>query len=90
MDVAQAIKQKTIDLGFYACNFPESVGAPVCRILNSAWLNASWARLYALTTSGRRRNLDGLREIRSKTLSHPAIRGGKDGCVAMTEARWQV
>ena len=25
-DVAQSIKQKTIDLGFYACNFPESVG----------------------------------------------------------------
>ena len=25
-DVAQEIKQKTIDLGFYACNFPEEVG----------------------------------------------------------------
>ena len=25
-DVAAKIKQKTIDLGFYACNFPESVG----------------------------------------------------------------
>lgn len=26
MEVAERIKQKTIDLGFYACNFPESVG----------------------------------------------------------------
>ena len=25
-DVANAIRQKTIDLGFYACNFPESAG----------------------------------------------------------------
>ena len=25
-EIAQEIKQKTIDLGFYACNFPESVG----------------------------------------------------------------
>ena len=25
-DVAERIKQKTIDLGFYACNFPEEVG----------------------------------------------------------------
>ena len=25
-EIAQDIKQKTIDLGFYACNFPESVG----------------------------------------------------------------
>ncbi|MEM7686611.1 MAG: acyl-CoA dehydrogenase family protein, partial [Pseudomonadota bacterium] len=24
--IAERIKQKTIDLGFYACNFPESVG----------------------------------------------------------------
>ena len=26
-EIAQDIKQKTIDMGFYACNFPESVGA---------------------------------------------------------------
>ena len=25
-EIARSIKQKTIDLGFYACNFPESVG----------------------------------------------------------------
>ena len=25
-DLAQQIKQKTLDLGFYACNFPEEVG----------------------------------------------------------------
>ena len=25
-EIAQEIKQKTLDLGFYACNFPESVG----------------------------------------------------------------
>ena len=25
-EIAQDIKQKTLDLGFYACNFPESVG----------------------------------------------------------------
>ena len=25
-EIAQDIKQKTIDLGFYACNFPEEVG----------------------------------------------------------------
>ncbi len=25
-EIAQEIKRKTIDLGFYACNFPQSVG----------------------------------------------------------------
>ena len=25
-EIAQQIKQKTLELGFYACNFPESVG----------------------------------------------------------------
>ena len=25
-EIAQDIKQKTLELGFYACNFPESVG----------------------------------------------------------------
>jgi len=25
-EIAQDIKRKTLDLGFYACNFPESVG----------------------------------------------------------------
>ena len=25
-EIAQRIKQKTLDLGFYACNFPEEVG----------------------------------------------------------------
>ena len=25
-EIAQEIKRKTIELGFYACNFPESVG----------------------------------------------------------------
>ena len=25
-EIAERIKQKTIDLGFYACNFPEEVG----------------------------------------------------------------
>ena len=25
-EIAQEIKNKTIDLGFYACNFPEEVG----------------------------------------------------------------
>ena len=25
-EIAREIKQKTLDLGFYACNFPESVG----------------------------------------------------------------
>jgi acyl-CoA dehydrogenase len=25
-DIAQQIKQKTLDLGFYACNFPQEVG----------------------------------------------------------------
>ena len=25
-EIAQDIKQKTIDIGFYACNFPEDVG----------------------------------------------------------------
>ena len=32
-EVAEEIKRKTIDLGFYACNFPESVG---CAGLNHA------------------------------------------------------
>ena len=26
-DIAAEIKRKTIELGFYACNFPESVGS---------------------------------------------------------------
>ncbi len=32
-DVAEKIKQKTLDLGFYACNFPEEVGgAGLCHL----------------------------------------------------------
>ena len=42
-EIAQDIKQKTIDIGFYACNFPESVGAAVCPMLILPWSSASWA-----------------------------------------------
>ena len=41
-EVADEIKRKTLDLGFYACNFPEEVGGAGCRISNSRLSSASW------------------------------------------------
>jgi len=36
-EIAQEIKQKTIDLGFYACNFPNRSGVRVSTILSLLW-----------------------------------------------------
>ena len=52
--VAAAIKQKTLDLGFYACNFPEDVGGAGLSTLNLRWLSVSWGvgRWRSITSLG--------------------------------------
>ena len=42
-EIAQDIKQKTIDLGFYACNSLNLWAVRGLAIWNSHWLNGNWA-----------------------------------------------
>jgi acyl-CoA dehydrogenase len=42
-DLAQEIKRKVIEMGFYACNFPERSAAAASGISTSRWWNGSLA-----------------------------------------------
>jgi acyl-CoA dehydrogenase len=42
-ELAQEIKRKVIEMGFYACNFPEEVGGGGLGISTSRWWSGSWA-----------------------------------------------
>ena len=87
-DVAEAIKQKTIDLGFYACNFPEEVGGAGLSHLEFALVERELGRgSMALNHFfGRPQNIlmacEG--EQREKYLL-PAVRGERMDALAMTE-----
>ncbi len=79
-DVAQAIKQKTIDLGFYACNFPESVGGAGLSHLEFALVERELGRgSMALNHFfGRPQNiLMACKEDQIERYLTPAIRGEK-------------
>jgi acyl-CoA dehydrogenase len=87
-EVAERIKKKTIDLGFYACNFPESVGGAGLSHLEFALVERELGRgSMALNHFfGRPQNIlmacEG--EQREKYLL-PAVRGERMDALAMTE-----
>jgi acyl-CoA dehydrogenase len=87
-EVAQAIKQKTIDLGFYACNFPESVGGAGLSHLEFALVERELGRgSMALTHFfGRPQNI--LMACQGEQIERylrPAVRGARMDALAMTE-----
>ncbi len=87
-DLAQDIKQKTRDLGFYACNFPEEVGGGGLGHVDFALVERELGRgSMALTHFfGRPQNIlmacEG--EQRDRYLL-PAVRGERMDALAMTE-----
>lgn len=87
-DIADEIKRKTIELGFYACNFPEEVGGAGLTHLDFALVERELGRgSMALTHFfGRPQNIlmacEG--EQRERYLL-PAVRGERMDALAMTE-----
>ncbi len=87
-DVAAEIKRKTLDLGFYACNFPEEVGGAGLSHLEFALVERELGRgSMALTHFfGRPQNIlmacEG--DQRERYLL-PAVRGERMDALAMTE-----
>jgi len=87
-ELGEAIKQKVIDLGFYACNFPEEVGGAGLSHLDMTLVERELGRgSMALTHFfGRPQNIlmacEG--EQRERYLL-PAVRGERMDALAMTE-----
>ncbi|MFZ8879767.1 MAG: acyl-CoA dehydrogenase family protein [Paracoccaceae bacterium] len=87
-EIAQDIKQKTIDLGFYACNFPESVGCAGLNHLEFALVERELGRgSMALNHFfGRPQNI--LMACEGEQVDRyllPAVRGERMDALAMTE-----
>jgi acyl-CoA dehydrogenase len=87
-ELAQAIKQKTLDLGFYACNFPQSVGGAGLSHLDFALVERELGRgSMALTHFfGRPQNI--LMACTGEQIERylrPAVRGERMDALAMTE-----
>ena len=87
-EIAQEIKQKVIDLGFYACNFPEHVGGAGLGHVDFALVERELGRgSMALTHFfGRPQNIlmacEGAQKDRYLL---PAVRGERMDALAMTE-----
>ncbi len=87
-EVAQRIKDKTIGLGFYACNFPEEVGGAGLSHLEFALVERELGRgSMALTHFfGRPQNiLMACQGDQRERYLLPAVRGEKMDALAMTE-----
>ncbi len=87
-ELAQEIKRKTLDLGFYACNFPEEVGGAGLGHLDFALVERELGRgSMALTHFfGRPQNILMACEGEQKErYLLPAVRGEKMDALAMTE-----
>jgi acyl-CoA dehydrogenase len=87
-DVAQEIKRKVIDLGFYACNFPEEVGGAGLGHLDFALVERELGRgSMALTHFfGRPQNiLMACAGDQRERYLLPAVRGERMDALAMTE-----
>ncbi len=87
-EVAEAIKQKTIDLGFYACNFPQEVGGAGLSHLEFALVERELGRgAMALNHFfGRPQNILMACEGEQKECYLlPAVRGERMDALAMTE-----
>lgn len=87
-EIAQDIKQKTIDLGFYACNFPESVGCAGLNHVEFALVERELGRgSMALNHFfGRPQNI--LMACEGDQIERyllPAVRGERMDALAMTE-----
>ncbi|WP_299673048.1 acyl-CoA dehydrogenase family protein [uncultured Roseobacter sp.] len=88
VDLAQDIKRKTLDLGFYACNFPQSVGCAGLNHLEFALVERELGRgSMALTHFfGRPQNiLMACAGDQVERYLMPAVRGEKMDALAMTE-----
>jgi len=87
-EIADEIKRKTRDLGFYACNFPESVGGAGLNHLEFALVERELGRgSMALTHFfGRPQNiLMACRGDQRERYLLPAVRGERMDALAMTE-----
>ena len=87
-EVGEAIKQKTIDLGFYACNFPEEVGGAGLSHLEFALVERELGRgAMALNHFfGRPQNiLMACEGDQKERYLLPAVRGERMDALAMTE-----
>ena len=87
-DLAQEIKQKTLDLGFYACNFPQSVDCAGLNHIEFALVERELGRgSMALTHFfGRPQNI--LMACQGDQVDRylmPAVRGERMDALAMTE-----
>lgn len=87
-EIAQDIKRKTLDLGFYACNFPESVGCAGLNHREFALVERELGRgSMALNHFfGRPQNI--LMACKGEQIERylmPAVRGEKMDALAMTE-----
>ncbi|MFD3190383.1 acyl-CoA dehydrogenase family protein [Sedimentitalea sp. HM32M-2] len=87
-EIAQEIRRKTLDLGFYACNFPESVGCAGLTHLEFALVERELGRgSMALTHFfGRPQNiLMACKGAQIERYLMPAVRGERMDALAMTE-----
>lgn len=87
-EIAEAIKRKTIELGFYGCNFPEEVGGAGLSHLEFALVERELGRgSMALTHFfGRPQNiLMACRGEQRERYLLPAVRGERMDALAMTE-----
>ena len=87
-DIAEQIKQKTLDLGFYACNFPQEVGGAGISHLEFALVERELGRgCMALNHFfGRPQNiLMACEGDQKERYLLPAVRGEKMDALAMTE-----
>jgi len=87
-EVAQAIKQKTIDLGFYACNFPESVGGAGLNHLEFALVERELGRGSMALNHFFGRPQGILMACQGDQIERyltPAVRGERMDALAMTE-----
>jgi len=87
-ELAEAIKQKCIDIGFYACNFPEEVGGGGLSHLEFALVERELGRgSMALTHFfGRPQNI--LMACKGEQIERyliPAVKGERMDALAMTE-----
>ena len=88
VEIAQEIKKKTLDLGFYACNFPESVGCAGLNHMEFALVERELGRgSMALNHFfGRPQNI--LMACKGEQIERylmPAVRGERMDALAMTE-----
>jgi acyl-CoA dehydrogenase len=87
-EIAQEIKRKTIELGFYACNFPEEVGGAGLNHLDFTLVERELGRgSMALTHFfGRPQNiLMACTGAQRERYLLPAVRGERMDALAMTE-----